>query len=349
MLYDNHRGQTFSRLCIARALGGDHPADVLAYASDKWGRDDPATRILRASAGSTIPDASWGAELATYAEAATEFFEAVAAVSITGRLTGLRRVPLNVRTITVAGGATASWVGEGQPKPISSQAFAADTLRPDKLSAIVVLTTELLRLADPVAEETIRRDLVRAVGEALDVAFIDPSNGGAPGITPPSVTNGITPVPATGDFRADLAALIDAFEGDLETAFLVGNPVLFANLASADYPLIGARGGELAGIPAIASKAVPADASPATHSLALVDPAGIAIGDGLPVIDVATQASILMFDPDQSPSEAAPVSLWQSNAAAIRVELATNWRAARPAVAILTGIVGNGNEAWTSP
>ncbi|MXO58897.1 phage major capsid protein [Altererythrobacter salegens] len=339
MLFDNLRGQTFVRLCIARALGGDHPADVLAYAGDKFGRDDPATRILRASAGSTVPDATWGSELATYRQAAAEFLEVVYAGAIIGRLAGLRRVPLAVRTLAVASGATASWVGEGQTKPITNATFAADSLEPMKLSAITVLTQELLRLADPMAEETIRRDLIRAVQEALDLAFIDPGNAGSAGVMPAAITNGVTPVLADpGDFSASLAALIDDFQGDLATAFLVGDPVLFAKLAGVQYPLIGARGGELAGIPAIASKSVPAEASPDTHSLVLIDPAGVSFGDGTPLIDVATHATIAMIDPDQSPAEAEAVSLWQKNCAAIRVELPANWRAARPAVSILTGI-----------
>lgn len=338
MLFDDHRGQTFARICIARALGGDHQADTIAFATQLFGRSDAATRILKASAGSTVPSESWGEELATYQQAAAEFFELVQAGSIVGRLSGLRRVPLSVRTIAVTEGASAHWVAEGAVKPIVNATFSADSLLPLKLAAITVVTQELLRLADPMAETAIRNDLVRAVQEALDVAFIDPGNAGAVGEQPASVTSGVTPVVATGTFSTDFAALIDDFSGDLSTAYLVGHPTLFAKLASADYPLIGARGGELAGIPAISSKEVPAGSSPDTHSLILVDPAGIAIGDGLPRIDVAVEASILMIDPDQSPAEADMVSLWQQNLAAIRVEQPTNWRAMRPAVSMLTGI-----------
>src|SRR3546814_15515680 len=61
----------------------------------------------------------------------------------------------------------------------------------------------------------VRNALVKAIAAGLDVAFIDPSNNGAPSVKPASITYGAETVVSTGDdadaIRLDVRALFQKF------------------------------------------------------------------------------------------------------------------------------------------
>ena len=145
---------------------------------------------------------TWGEELAL---PVTEFVGAVNERSVPGRLANLRRVPLNVRTVTETSSSTGYWVGEGAAKPVSKMAYTNDVLEPFKVSALVVVTDEVLRSSSPNAEAVVRNDLLNAVVRELNSAFIDEGNAGISGVMPASVTNGLTPISGSGDLADDLA------------------------------------------------------------------------------------------------------------------------------------------------
>ena len=238
-----------------------------------------------------------------------------------------------MRTLT-ATGAAAHWTGEGQLKPLSPIVYSADALSPLKVVALTVATMETLRDTSPAAEALIRADLMRATAEKLDMAFIDPANAGIPDVTPASVTNGVTPIPATASPAADLTDLFNDFDGDLEAAYLVMHPTDAVSLAGPTYPNIGARGGTLAGIPVIVSRSVP------QGTIVLLDPTGIALGEGPATGRVSTLGDVLMADAGTmastgigSPSGPVPatmVSLWQTNLVALLAERAVNWSRRAP-------------------
>jgi HK97 family phage major capsid protein len=249
-------------------------------------------------------------------------------------MAGIRRVPLLVRLIGATDGTTAYWVGEGGAVPVSSAAFSEDTLRPLKVAALAVITEELLKSSDPDAEAVIREDLIAAMAEAIDLTFLDPANAGVADLKPASVTNGLTPIVSTNP-ADDLAALIALFDGDLTNAYLIGSPETLARLSSADRPNVGARGGSIAGIPAIASKV-------AVDTLALIDASAIALGEAEVELKVSREATIEMADNPTNnsvtPTATNHVSLWQANAAGVLTTKAINWRMGRPGAAIVTGI-----------
>ena len=254
----------------------------------------------------------------------------VVARSIPGRMAGLRRMPLNVRLILQTSGATASWVKQLDPKPISEMKFEGDTLAPLKISAISVVTKELLQASGAVAEGWLRDALINALTEMLNVSFIDPANAGVVDVEPASIANGAPSVAATGVWADDLAALLGVFTGDLETAYFVTNGVTASGLSGPSQPNLTVRGGELSGVPAIVDKSVP------TGVLVLADAAQIAYGEDALRLDAGTHASLLM---DSAPAGPATFSLWQKNCVALRVEQMLNWQAAKPgAVAVLTGV-----------
>ncbi len=220
--------------------------------------------------------------------------------------------------------------------------FTPLQLVPQKVVALTVCTEESLEHEQ--AESWIKADMVRSVVDAVDLAFSDPSNNGS-GDQPAAVTNGVTPVVATGDVAVDVAALMADFGGDLLEARFVGHPSTFALLAAL-FDTAGVRG-SIAGIPIVASRA-----APATH-LSLIDPSGIALAGGVAAVRVSREGTIEMdSEPDMestdlgspgTPTGAQVVSMFQTNSCALRTEIAVSWLRVRPAsVSVLD--VG----AWTA-
>lgn len=345
------RASDFVRYIIVRALKKDDVGEQLGYASARWGSTSLPARMLmtggpetKAAIGGATPY-DWGSELASeYAQAASEFLAMVRARTVAGQLSRLRRTPPNIPMIVQSARAKAGWVAPGAGIPLSAPGFTRGIITPRKLAAMVVVSNELLAAATPLAESVIQEDLLTAIAEASDLAFIDPGNSGVAEQTPPSVTDGVTPLTATGDFKADLERMVAAFQGDLSAAYLVGRPELFVQLSGADFPNIGARGGEIAGIPALPTTGLPNDGDD-SYQLALIDPTGItyATNDGATEIKSSRQASIQMSDtPTQNsgtPTGTTTVSLFQVEATAIAALLHENWEVARPgSVALMDGI-----------
>jgi hypothetical protein len=284
---------------------------------------------IKATATALTTTGAAGTQLVGAQSGVGEFFALVAERSIIGRLGGLRRV------------------GESSPLIVSGQTFAQSTMALLKVGAITVATRELLVSSDPGAEAVVRADLLRAVVQAQDEAFISPSNSGIPNIMPASVTNGVAAVTATASPSADLKDLIDAFDGDLDSAYLVMPPVTAIGLSGAAYPNIGARGGTLSGIPVVTSRHVPAGV------IALVDPTGIALGEGESELETFTDGALTMettspmtaggFGSPDNPAGTIVVSLYQSDCVAILVTRRMNWDVVRPgAVALITGAAYGG-------
>lgn len=340
------KGMDFVRLAVTYACN-DGDLAPSEYAVKRYGENSLPARIARAGgaetlayqkaavAAGTTATGNWAELLSSAESAATAFFAVVRERSLIGRL-AFRRVPLRTRLIGAASGASAAWVGEGQAVPVSSAVYNESALPGRKVSALIVLTQELMRSADPAAESFIREDMVSAVVEAIDATLLDPANNGVADIKPASITNGITPIASTGDGLQDVRNLINDFEGDLETAVLVGSPQTFAALHDpVVLPGLGVRGGQALGIPAVASKA-------AGNTLALIDPAGIALGQGTVDIRTSQHGTIEMeSEPTQdgtTPTAASQVSLWQNNAAAIMAEAVVNWETVRPSVSLISAV-----------
>ena len=134
----------------------------------------------------------------------------------------------------------------------------------------MVATRELLMLSTPAAEDLFRENLLAAVTAEQDNSFINPLNGGVADTKPASITNPVTPITSAGSPDEDIAALFAAYTGDWETAFLVVNGKVGARLASVTMPNVGARGGEVKGVPVITSSNCP------PNIIVMVDAAGLA-------------------------------------------------------------------------
>ncbi len=132
--------------------------------------------------------------------------DALRPLAILPRLPGTLALPPHVRLIGQTGTSAASWVGEGAPVPVSAAAFEDRTsLEPLPVSAIVVVTDELVRHSDPRASDVLSIDLFGAAAEAIDRAFIDAANAGAAD-KPGSITFGATSFTSSGSTVAAIDA-----------------------------------------------------------------------------------------------------------------------------------------------
>ena len=329
-----NKGQAIIRYARALGLGRGVALEAAEIAGDLWGATSGPSRWLKAAAaaGSTPPSGAWGDQLLDYQSAAQEFFGLVREKSIPGRMAGLRRIPELVRLITQVGNASAAWVEQGKAKPLSMMSFAADTLGPLKIAAVVVVTLDLLKVSNPAAESWLKSALVDSLVGLLNSSFVDPANAGTSDVEPASISFGAPTVAATGDWAADLAALLAVFTGDIESAVFLLNGNLAAAMAGPDQPGLSVRGGTLSGVPAVVDKAVPAGL------VVLADAAQIGMSEGALRVDASQQGSLEMSDLPAG-SGTASYSLWQTNSVAYRVEQSANWKVAKPgAVVTLTGV-----------
>lgn len=294
-----------------------------------------------AVAAGTTTATTWAAPLVQYNNMAQAFIDYLRPATILGRLQGMQRVPFYTRIPRQTAGSTGYFVGEGQPKPLSSLAFDSVTMEPFKAATIIVITTELARFSSPDAENLVRADMRRGIAQFLDQRFIDPQFTGN-AVSPASITNGAssTTVSATTIAATDAAietALGVFLTADMDVGSLVWimSPIVALSLSlkrntndEFAYPGLTAQGGTWMGIPVITSNTAVLAGSPSEAIIALVDTSNILFADDGLDIDVSGEASVQM---DNAPSTGAAslVSLWQNNMLGFRAEQFINWKSRR--------------------
>lgn len=330
------KGTAFTRYVIAMANARGSVSDALKFAERWEGSTPQVLQYIKAVAGSTATG-NWAAPLIDQANLAGEFIELLMPGTIIGKIAGLRRVPFNVKISVQTGGSLVNWVGEAAAKPVGELTFDTVTLGINKVAGIVVLTDELVRLSTPNAEQLVRTDLINQVTKFLDAQFIDPSVAAVAGVHPASITNGVTPIAATGAsadaFRADLRALRAAFyAANLSTA----GAVLIMNTLNADalsdmvnplgqpeFPALTATGGTLRGTQVIVSENVPGDSDGSIVVMAKASEILLA-DDGVTMIDASREATL-----DMAGGNTPAFNLWQKNCVGIRAERWITWQKAR--------------------
>lgn len=368
-------GIEFARfgMCLVAAKNNVSVARNIAKAN--YGEDAFATRVLSAQAdygldfskaavpAGTTTDATWAAPLIDeYRLFAQDFIDYLRPRTIIGQFgvdgrPSLYRVPFNIRIPAQTSGATANWSGEGAAKPVTKMDFADVELRWAKIAAISVITDELVRFSDPSAERLVRDELAKAVIERMDIDFVNPAKAAVTNVSPASITNGVTPIPATGtgtaeDIRCDVTNLFAGFDAANnpanEATFIMSTTTARAlsmlqnPLGQSEYPGLTARGGTFLGYPVIVSNYVPADSTGQT--VILVNASDIMIADdGVVTLDASREASIQMDDAPShnsgTPAPAQVVSMFQTNSVALRAERYVNWGKRRAsAVQVLSGV-----------
>lgn len=360
-------GIDFAQFTLALAQGKGNLMQAAHIAETRFKDNDVVNMSLKAAvAAGTTTDPAWAGPLVDYTRMANDFVEFLRPSTIlgkfgTGGIPALRRIPFNVTIPTQLTGGEGYWVGEGQAKPLTSFEFGNITLGMAKVANIAVLTDELIRNSTPAADVIVRDQLAEALRARLDTDFIDPTKAAVAGVSPASITNGVTPIPSSGSdadaIRTDIQAVFASYlTANLTPATgvwimnslqalalsLMTNP-----LGQAEFPGITMGGGTFNGMPVIVSQFVPAGTVILANAsdIMLADDGGVAV-------DASREASLEMTNTpthnSTTPTAAQLVSMFQTNSVAIRAERWINWGKRRPqAVAYLTGVTWGGANATT--
>ncbi|MBH1625999.1 phage major capsid protein [Stenotrophomonas maltophilia] len=360
---NEEQGIGFARFAMAMYAGKGDVSSAKAFAENTFRDDVRLNEIMKAAvaAGNTT-DPAWAGNLVQYQNLSSEFVDFLRPRTIIGQLgagnvPGLRRVPFNVRIPGKTAKGRAQWVGEGFRKPVTKSGYDAAELKWAKIAGISVITEELARFSDPSIQILVRDDLSDAVIERMDEDFVDPAKaaGTGAGLSPASITNGVTAIPATGDVDTDIAALwatADSTNLPVQSAVYITDSATARALATRknalgnrEYPNVSMLGGDIDGVPLVVSNYVPAGMFilAFTSEIYLAD-------DGVVTIDISKEATIIMDDDaTATPTIAQIQSMFQTNQLAIRAERFVNWKKRRPqAVAYLSGVDWT-NGTPTSP
>ena len=140
--------------------------------------------------------------------------------------------------------------------------------------------------------------------------------------------------------------LFDNFEGDLERAIWIAKPSVWCARATSIERDVGLRDGTFKGAPALASSYAP------DGMVLLVDPSGLSVSLGQIELDVSRQGSLSMDSapsmdtgglgsPVDAPSALTQVSLWETNAIAVRATCFANWSIGAGRIAAITTTEGS--------
>lgn len=338
----------FTRYVKALALSRGNPMQAVEIAKNlRYG--DRVENVLKAAVAAGSTTSNDFAALVEPQTMAAEFIDLLRPATIVGKLTQVRNVPQNIRIPKTTTGTSASWIGEGKAAPITNAAFDDLEVGSHKLGAIAVFTEELLRRSEPAAEMLVRDDLLNAVVQAVDVAFVDAANAGIAGVKPASVANGAAAAAASGtdadavrdDVKAAYGAMVSANQ-PIASAVWMMHPTTALSLSMMRNATNGLRefpgvdfvtGGTFEGLPVVLSTNVPGNAV-AGYDLVLAVQNEILLAEGGLAIDASREASLEMEDAPthdaKTPTAANLVSLWQTGAMAIKAIRGVTWNRRRP-------------------
>ncbi|MGP1675898.1 MAG: head maturation protease, ClpP-related [Burkholderiales bacterium] len=345
------KGIAFTRYVKSMIAGMGNPQLALMHAQSQKGWKDTTPQVekvlMSAVAGGDTTTAGWASELVYNENLVNEFIELLRPQTILGKMTGLTRVPFNVRMGSQTSGSSANWVGQGKSIPVSKLGTSEVTLGIAKAAGLVVLTEELVRSSSPAAELLVRNDLIKTIAEFLDVRFIDPNYAGVANVNPASVTYAVGGNQPTGTNYAalstDVQTLFNTFitnNLDPTGAVWIMPPTralaisMMMNALSQPYfPGLTMAGGTWFGMPVITSMSANVTASPdAGNLIVLAKQDDILLADdGQITIDASREATIEQSDAPVGDAAAGTaqtqnmVSMFQSNAVAIRAIRYINW------------------------
>lgn len=360
------KGIGFARLAKVKALAKLDGESVRTVAKELYGEESDIYGLVTKAAvpAGTTAEGNWaGALVGEGTNVIADFVEFLRPRTILGRfgqngVPSLRNVPFNVPLVGQTSGGQGYWVGEGKAKPLTSFGYERNLLDIFKVANIAVVTEELLRRSTPAAEGLIRDNLADAIAARLDTDFINPAKAAVAGVSPASITNGLTAVVSTGgdadairaDVRALMATFIAAQNAPTSGVWIMGTltalslSMLVNPLGQPEFPGLSMTGGTFQGLPVIVSDYIGAGV------VVLANASDIYLADeGGVQVDMSREASLEMADnpahnADTPTGATSLVSMFQTNSVAFRVERFINWKRRRPsAVAILTG------ATWGAP
>lgn len=323
----------YARAKLASALAAKNGNFVAPVEMAKqMGFDDEVQDLVqKATVGSTV-DSAFAAALVQENRLVGEFVDLLKAATVFDKLTGMRNVPFNSTIPAKTKRGQASWVGQGQKKPLTNPEFGDVKIKEHKLAAITVYTQELMRRSDPAVDVLVRDDLIEASQILIDETFLGVQV--ETDVIPAGVLSGVTAITASGT----TAAAYDADLQELEDKFLEANLSLDGSYylmsetrasrmgrirdALGNYYFQGMQGvnKELNGRPVITSQTV-------GDKIALIKTSELLLAqDGGVDVSYSDQATLENAD-------GTIINLWQENKFAVRVEKYITWAKRRPIAA----------------
>ena len=169
------KGEFAARIIRALAANRGDPERAARFAERQWS-DTTLARALASgdgTAGGFLVPEQYSAEL----------IELLRPLAVVRRL-GATVLPMPGGTLTVpkiTGGASAEYVGENQNIGKTEPKFGQLRLTARKLAAVVPISNDLIRFSSPQADAVVRDDVVSAMAQREDAAFIrDDGTGNAP-------------------------------------------------------------------------------------------------------------------------------------------------------------------------
>lgn len=333
-------GSRFVRAVIAMAAGRGSRADAMQIAKERW-RDTPEVvdYIRDAAVGTGANDATtgnWADPLNVRRIIDSEFVELLRPQTILGRIQGLRSAQFNTQIVVQTGGSTVNWVGNAKAKPVGELSFDFLNIDIAKCAGIVVLSEEQIMTSRPGSEAIVSQDLVSQVAQFLDQQLLDPNVAGTDD-NPASLTNNVSPIPASGptanDLRVDLMTALETFTGAnmgvggltlvTNSNVAMGIALLTNALGQPEFGSVNMTGGTLMGMQLIVSDNVPTDTGGAL--LVLLKPSEIYVADAGGVrVDTSREATL-----DMGGGNTPDFNLWQKNCVAFRAERFISWKKRR--------------------
>lgn len=354
------KGVGFARLAKVKALAKLDGESVRTVAKELYGENSSIYGLVTKAAvpAGTTQDGNWASALVGEGtDVIADFVEYLRPRTILGRfgqngVPSLRHVPFNVPLVGQTEGGEGYWVGEGKAKPLTSFGYERRILEVFKVANIAVATEELIRRSGVAAEALLRDNLAAAIAARLDIDFINPAKAAVAGVSPASITNGVTGIASSGndadairaDIRALMATFIAANNAPTTGVWIMGSITALAlsmmtnPLGQPEFAGVTMTGGTFNGMPVIVSDYMPAG------TVVLANAGDIYVADeGGVQVDMSREASLEMADNpahnSDVPTPATLVSMFQTNSVAFRVERFINWARRRPgAVAVLTGV-----------
>lgn len=320
-----------AKLCSQLAAKNGNFVSPVDMAKQMGFGDEVQDLVTKATLGTTT-DVGFASALVQENRLVGEFVDMLRAATVFEQLNGFRAVPFNSKIPSQLTGGTATWVGEGEAKPLTNPTYGEVEIKEHKLAAITVYTQELMRRSDPAVDVLVRDDLIEASKTLIDNTFLDAA--AASTTRPAGVLNGVTATPNTGttaaNYEADLLALINTFVAanlSLDGAYFLMSETRAAQisllrdaLGNTYFQGMALRGTRtLMGIPVITSQAV-------GDKIILVKTSEILLAqDGGVDVSYSDQATLV----DGGTTH----HLWQENKFAVRVEKFITWAKRRPIAA----------------
>jgi hypothetical protein len=322
------------RFLSCKALTGSMTGTSAAAAADLFQERWPSSpygkqlelqrKAAMAPGGTTDP--VWAGNLIA-PPTVTPLLQAVQKEAVPGRA-GFRQVPFNVSVPIQTAAGTFAWVGGNAPKPITAFAFSSNVqLKIAKASGIVVLSSELLKLAAPNAEGTIAAALTAGLVSFQDAQLLDPAVTAIADVRPASITNGVVATTVTGDVAARVAAILAALytsRPGVQKPVLIMTPTAAGQLG--DKARVDGGVAYYGVVPVVTTTG-------AGVNIIAADADAVVYADAGLELDVSKNASVELNDAPVAPTAATVMSsLWQLDLVGVRAERFMSWAKAPGAV-----------------